>query len=200
MERAGGNDSAISTLLAELRKGNRAVEAQLMELTYAELRRIAARYLAGERKNHTLQPTALVNEAYLRLVNQDLTWEDRAHFVATIAVVMRNILIDSARARRAAKRGGGQQLVTLDQNVAFADNHPIDVLVLEELLDEMRKFDPRSVRLIEMRFYGGLSTEEAAKVLGISSRTAKRDFEAARRWLKAHLENPVNLAPQRSAE
>lgn len=200
MKRAGRNDEPISTLLAGLRYGNREAEAQLMELMYGDLRRVAERYLASERKNHTLQPTALVNEAYLKLMGRDSTWENRAHFLAAAAVVMRNILVDSARAHRAAKRGGGRQMITLDNDVAFANSHPIDILALEELLDEMRKFDPRSVRLIEMRFCGGLSIEEAAQVLGVSSRTAKRDFEAARRWLKAHLETTADVQPRRSLQ
>lgn len=197
MEQAGGNDERIPALLARLRRGNREAETQLMELLYGDLRRIAARYLASERRNHTLQPTALVNEAYLKLMGHDPAWEDRAHFLAAAAVVMRNILVDSARAHRSAKRGGGRQITTLDDNVGLANSHPIDILALEELLDEMRKFDPRSVRLIEMRFYGGLSIEEAAQVLGVSSRTAKRDFDAARRWLKAHLETTVDAQPRR---
>jgi RNA polymerase sigma-70 factor (ECF subfamily) len=194
------NGESVSALLAGFKRGDCAAEARLMELIYGDLRRIAARYLIGERRNHTLQPTALVNEAYLKLIAQDLSWENRAHFLATAATVMRNILVDSARAHRAAKRGGGRQIVTLAEDVAFAGTHPVDVLVLEELLDEMRTFDPRSVRLIEMRFYGGLSIEEAAQVLGVGSRTAKRDFEAARRWLRSRLEAPPDVQPHRSPQ
>lgn len=179
---------------------HREAKAGLMELIYGDLRRIAARYLRGERKNHTLQPTALVHEAYLKLMAKVLTWENRAHFLGAAAATMRNILVDSARAHRAAKRGGGRQLVTLDDGVAFAGAHSIDVLALEELLDEMCTFDPRSVRLIEMRFYGGLSIQEAAQVLGISSRTAERDFEAARRWLRARLEASPDVQPRWSPQ
>jgi len=114
--------------------------------------------------------------------------------------VMRTILVDSARAHRAVKRGGGRQRVTLDDDDAFADSHPVDILALEKLPDEMRKFDPRSASLIEMRFYGGLSIEEAAQVAGASSRTAKRDFEAARRWLRAHLETTADGQARRSPQ
>jgi RNA polymerase sigma factor (TIGR02999 family) len=182
-----GNES-VSALLAEIKRGNRDAENRLMELTYAELRRVARRQLASERANHTLQPTALVNEAYLKLMAGDMVWENRNHFLASAATAMRNILVDSARARKAAKRGGARHQVTLGDGLAVADALSVDILDLEEQLKEMRSFDPRSERLIEMRYYGGLSINQAAQVLGISERTAKRDFEAAFRWLRSRLE------------
>jgi RNA polymerase sigma factor (TIGR02999 family) len=185
MKRSGRNDEPIAALLAGLRCSNREAKAQVMESMSGDLRRIAARYLTRGRKNHTLQPTAVVNEAYLKLTAQDLAREDRAHFLAAAAI--RDTLVDSARAQRAVKW-------------AFADNHPVDVLALEEPLDEMRKFDPRSVRLIDMRFHGGLSIKQTAHLLGVSSRAAKRDFEAARRWLKARLETTADVQPRRSLQ
>jgi RNA polymerase sigma factor (TIGR02999 family) len=187
MESTPGNES-VSALLAEMKRGNRDAENRLMELTYGELRRVARRQLASERANHTLQPTALVNEAYLKLMAGDMVWENRNHFMASAATAMRNILVDSARARRAAKRGGAHQQVTLDDGLALANAVPVDILDLEEQLKELRSFDPRSERLIEMRYYGGLSINEAAQVLGISESTAKRDFDAAYRWLRSRLE------------
>lgn len=187
---ACSNKELVSALLAELKCGNRDAEGRLMELVYGELRRLAGGYLAGERENHTLQPTALVNEAYIKLMQQDMSFENRSHFLATAATVMRNILVDSARAHRAAKRGGPRHQVTLSEGLASATARSVDILALEDLLGEMGSFDPRSVRLIELRFYGGLSIDEAAHVVGISSRTAKRDFEDARRSLRSRLESP----------
>jgi RNA polymerase sigma factor (TIGR02999 family) len=183
-----GPDNSITALLSQLGEGKREVEARLIPKIYDELRRVAGRYMRHERANHTLQPTALVHEAYARLVQQPLIpWQSRAHFFATASQLMRHILVDHARARRAAKRGGLQHQVTLDEALLPAANHSIDVLALHEALERLTGFDPRQGRLVELHFFGGLSFEEIALVLHISERTAKRDWSMARAWLKNEL-------------
>jgi RNA polymerase sigma-70 factor, ECF subfamily len=183
-----GSDNSITALLSQLSEGNREVEARLVPQIYEELRRVAGHYMRQERANHTLQPTALVHEAYARLVQQpQISWQNRAHFFATASQLMRHILVDHARARRAGKRGGGQNQVTLDEALLPASNHSIDVLALHEALERLTIFDPRQGRLVELHFFGGLSFEEIALVLHISERTAKRDWSMARAWLKNEL-------------
>jgi RNA polymerase sigma factor (TIGR02999 family) len=185
---AGVADNSITALLTQLSEGNREIEARLIPLLYKELRRLAAHYMRMERVNHTLQPTALVNEAYIRLVKQQpVTWQSRAHFFAVASQLMRHILVDHARARRTDKRGGVQHQVNLDENVLAAKEHSIDVLALHEALERLTKFDPRQGRIIELHFFGGLSFDEIALVLHISERTAKRDWSMAKTWLKREL-------------
>jgi len=180
---AGGPDNSITALLAQLSEGNREVEARLIPQIHED-----GRYMRFERVSHTLQPTALVNEAYVRLIQEPhLHWKSRAHFFATASQLMRHILVDHARARRAAKRGGVQQQVTLDEDVLSAASQSIDILALHEALEHLTKFDPRQARIVEMHFFGGLSFEEIASVLQISERTAKRDWSMARAWLKGEL-------------
>jgi RNA polymerase sigma-70 factor, ECF subfamily len=181
---AGGPDSSITALLTQLSEGNRDVEARLIPQIYDELRRVAGRYMRRERANHTLQPTALVNEAYVRLVQEPhFHWKSRAHFFATAAQLMRHILVDHARARHAGKRGGFQNQVTLDENLLQASSHSIDILALHEALDRLSALDPRQGRIVELHFFGGLSFEEIASVLEVSERTVKRDWAMARIWL-----------------
>lgn len=177
-------DHSITALLTQLSEGNREVEARLIPQIYEELRRVAGRYMRFERANHTLQPTALVNEAYVRLIQDPhLHWKDRAHFFATASQLMRHILVDHARARRAGKRGGVQQQVTLDENVLPSPSHSIDILALHEALERLSKLDARQGRIVELHFFGGLSFEEIAEVLQLSERTVKRDWALARIWL-----------------
>jgi RNA polymerase sigma-70 factor, ECF subfamily len=183
-----GSDNSITALLVHLSAGNREVEALLIPQVYGELRRLAARYMRAERGNHTLQPTALVNEAYDQLVKQpQVPWQSRAHFFATAAKLMRNILVDHARRRLAAKRGGLQRQVTLDEKVLQAQNRTVDVLVLDQALERLAEFDSRQARIVELHFFGGLNFEEIAEVLEVSGRTVKRDWSMARAWLKGEL-------------
>jgi RNA polymerase sigma-70 factor, ECF subfamily len=184
----GGSDNSITALLAELSAGNREVEARLIPQVYGELRRLAAHYMRSERGNHTLQPTALVNEAYTRLVQQpQIPWQSRVHFFATASHLMRHILVDHARARRAGKRGGLQRQVTLDDALLPSSERTIDVLILEEALENLAQFDPRQARIVELHFFGGLTFAEIALVLNVTERTVKRDWSMARAWLKGEL-------------
>lgn len=184
----GRSDNSITALLVQLSAGNREVEALLIPQVYGELRRLAARYMRAERGNHTLQPTALVNEAYALLVQQpQVPWQSRAHFFATASQLMRHILVDYARKRHAAKRGGVQRQVTLSEAVLQAESRTIDVLVLHEALEHLAQFDARQALIVEHRFFGGLNFDEIAEVLGVSDRTVKRDWSMARAWLKGEL-------------
>jgi RNA polymerase sigma-70 factor, ECF subfamily len=181
-------DNSITALLVQLSAGNREVEAQLIPQVYEELRRLAARYMRAERGNHTLQPTALVNEAYALLVQQpQVPWQSRAHFYATASQLMRHILVDYARKRNAAKRGGVQRQVTLNEAVLQAENRTIDILILHEALENLTQLDARQARIVELHFFGSLNFEEIAAVLEISERTVKRDWSMARAWLKGEL-------------
>jgi RNA polymerase sigma factor (TIGR02999 family) len=174
----------ITQLLVKARKGDRQAESALVPLVYDELRRLARRYMRHERPDHTLQPTALVNEAYLRLVEQrEITWQNRAHFFGVAAQLMRRILVDHARARLAQKRGGAQQEISLDVAIAFFPAQSEQFLALNEALDRLSQLDPRQVRIVELKFFGGLTDEEVAEVLAISPRTVKRDWGVARAWL-----------------
>lgn len=151
---------------------------------YRELHKLAARKMRFERANHTLQPSALVNEAYVRLAEASSSvWQDRAHFLATAARVMRHILVDHARSHGAGKRGAGAVQVTLDENVLQTPNHSIDILALHEALERLSNLDARQGRIVELHFFGGLSFEEIASVLELSERTVKRDWALARIWL-----------------
>jgi RNA polymerase sigma-70 factor (ECF subfamily) len=184
----GGSDNSITALLAELSAGNRDVESRLIPQVYGELRRLAAHYMRSERGNHTLQPTALVNEAYTRLVQQpQIPWQSRAHFFATASHLMRHILVDHARARRAGKRGGLQRQVTLDDALLPSSERTMDVLILDEALENLSQFDPRQARIVELHFFSGLTFAEIALVLKVTERTVKRDWSMARAWLKGEL-------------
>jgi len=180
----------ITELLAELRAGNRSAESKLMPLVYDELRRLAGRYMARERSDHTLQPTALVHEAYLRLIGQrDINWQNRAHFFGVAAQLMRRILVDHARAHKARKRGGSQAKVALDETLTYADNKGAELLAIDEALTRLSHRDARQARIVELRFFVGLTEEEAAEVLGVSTRTVKRDWSVARAWLYKEIRN-----------
>lgn len=186
MEPGGGN--SITALLQQLSEGNRNVEAELIPQIYGELRQLAARYMRRERRNHTLQPTALVHEAYERLIQQpQIPWQSRAHFFATASQMMRHILVDYARTRQAAKRGGIQQQVTLDDAVLPAADQSVDVIALHEALERLTRMDARASRIVELHFFGGLTFEEIAEVLGVAVRTVKGDWSMARAWLKGEL-------------
>ena len=155
-----------------------------MPLVYEELRRLAHRYLSRERTDHTLQSTALVHEAYLRLAGQNPPqWQNRAHFFGIAAHIMRQILVEYARGRSAAKRGGNALTLTLDDAVALPQQTDVDVVALDKALGELSGFDPRQGRIVELRFFAGLTIEDISEVLGISPATVKRDWVTARAWL-----------------
>ena len=179
--------TAVTTLLHAWRRGDQAAFEQLAPLVHDELRRRARHYLHGERPNHTLQPTALVHEVYLRMVKVDhVDWHDRAHFFAVAARYMRQILVDSARARRYQKRGGGALKVTLDEALAVSDPSP-DLVALDDALDVLALQDHRKARVVELRFFGGMTNEEIAAALDISTDTVTRDWQMAKLWLRREL-------------
>jgi RNA polymerase sigma-70 factor (ECF subfamily) len=180
----GPTPGEISCLLAAWGNGEQAALDQLVPLVYGELHRMAARYMNRENPGGSLQPTALVHEAYLRLMGAaDVRWQDRAHFFAVSAQTMRRILVDAARARAADKRGGGIVKVDINQSIdGFAENSR-ELIALDEALDALAQFDARKAKVIEMRFFGGLSVEETAAVLKISPQSVKRDWKLARAWL-----------------
>jgi len=177
-------DGEVTRLLGAYRDGDPEAEARLTELTYRELRKIAAGHLRRERSARSLQTTDLVHEAYLRLVDQAGTpFRDRAHFFQIAAHVMRQILIDRARKRHAGKRGGGVPEISLDRALNFAEAPSPDLLVLDEALSRLQALDDRQCQVVEMRFFAGMSEEEIAEVLGVSARTINREWRMARAWL-----------------
>jgi RNA polymerase sigma-70 factor, ECF subfamily len=180
--------ASVPELLTSARTGDQSAVAALMPLVYDELRRLAAGYLRRERPGQTLQATALVNEAYVRLVKDSkLVWQDRAHFIGIAAHSMRQILVDRARARGSLKRGGERRQVTLDESAAAETGAIADVLAVDEALTRLATLDPQQARIVEMRFFGGLTVEETAEAIGISSATVKRDWSVARAWLHREL-------------
>jgi RNA polymerase sigma factor (TIGR02999 family) len=179
---------ALTEALKGVSQGDATAMDRLLPVVYAEMRRLAANYLRGERTGHTLQPTALVHEAYLRLVGQrDIPWQSRAHFVGVAARTMRHILVDHARRRKAQKRGGGDSPVTLDTGALVAGGTPVAFDDLDQALVDLAKLSERQARIVELRYFGGLSIEETGEVLGIASATVKRDWVAARAWLYREL-------------
>jgi RNA polymerase sigma factor (TIGR02999 family) len=166
------------------RGGDRNDLEALLPLVYDELRRLAHYHLKNERPGHTLQTTALVHEAYFRLVGQELPeWESRAHFFAIAAQLMRQILVDYARRRRASKRGSGVCMLTLDDALALSRRKDVDVIALDDALNTLAELDPRQSRVVELRFFAGLSLEETSEVMGIATATVQRDWTMARAWL-----------------
>ena len=186
-------ETDVTRLLLELSEGRGAATDELLPLVYDELRGLARRHLAAERVDHTLQATALVHEAFLRLVDQDrVQWRNRAHFLAVGATAMRRILVDHARARGRLKRGGGgdRRRLSLDEALGLAAvEDRTDLLALDEALTRLAAEHPDKVRVVEMRFFGGLSTEETAAVLGVTTRTVERHWQFARAWLFRALED-----------
>jgi RNA polymerase sigma factor (TIGR02999 family) len=179
---------SVTALLGEWSRGNDSALNQLLPLVYAELRRMAARQLRGERANHTLQPTALVHEVYLRLVDQrQVDLHDRAHFLGVAARMMRRILVDHARRHGASKRGEGVPCVSIDEAKEVAAPRDLPILALDDALDRLETIDPDLARIVELRAFGGLTIDEAAHVLKISPSTAKRDWRTAKAWLNREL-------------
>ncbi len=181
----------ITALLHAWAGGDAGARDELMPLVYSDLRRRAAAYMRRERRNHTLEPTALVHEAYLKLLDQRrAAWQNRGQFFGVASQMMRRILVDRARARRMVKRSGRWARVTLDEGARAASPVSVDVLDLDAALTRLAAFDPRKCELAELRFFGGLSLEEAGEALGISLATAERDWQAARAWLFKELRGP----------
>jgi RNA polymerase sigma factor (TIGR02999 family) len=179
--------SDVTLLLHRVAQGDQDALAKLMPLIYGQLRRLAAHYMLSERPDHTLQPTALVNEAYMLLVKQRVGWQNKAHFFAVAARLMRRILIDHARGHLRDKRGGGEKAVPLDEALIFAAEQSSELVKLDQSLERLAKLDPRQSKIVELRFFGGLTVEQTAAVLGISEKTVKRDWSMAKAWLHGDL-------------
>ena len=186
------NPDEITELLSRTRKGDRSAQEQLLPLIYDALHKLAANCMRNERWDHTLQPTALVHEAYLRLLGQEQRgWENRVHFFAIASQTMRHLLVDYARGRVAGKRGGNRKRVELDDRLLYADDRPEELLAVDAARDRLRCINERQARVVEMRFFGGLSVEESADALGVSTKTIKRDWAVARAWLRGEV-NPTS--------
>jgi RNA polymerase sigma factor (TIGR02999 family) len=184
------SSSQVSKLLVNWRRGDQGAREALIPLVYNELRRLARLHLRRERPDHTLQSAALVHEAYLRLIRQDHPqWQNRAHFFGVAAQLMRHILVDHARNRAAAKRGAGAPRLSLDEEVALPQARDVDIVALDDALNQLAALDPQQSRVVELRFFGGLSIEETSVVLGISPATVKREWATARAWLQREMKN-----------
>jgi RNA polymerase sigma factor (TIGR02999 family) len=170
-------------LLKAMKDGDPSAADRLLPLVYAELHRLATSYMRRERQDHTLQPTALINEAYLRLAKGDLSWQNRQHFIGVAANVMRQVLVDYARAHNAEMRGGRLQRVELEDGLAISAERTDEVLSLDEALHRLAELNPRQARVVELRYFGGLSIEQIAAVLDLAPRSIKRDWALARIWL-----------------
>lgn len=178
----------ITRLLLDWGKGNKAALDELMPIVYDELRRLAHHYMRGQRAGHSLQTTALVNEAYLKLVDSSrVNWQDRTHFFAISAQIMRRMLVDFARARDSLKRGGAQEKIAFDEQIEIPFEKDVNLVALDEALENLAKLNMRQSQIVELRYFGGLSEEEIAETLDVSTRTVRRDWSAARAWLYREL-------------
>ena len=178
----------VTQVLVDWNQGDQNAPDRLMPLVYEELRKLARNYLQRERSDHTLQATGLVHEAYLRLVDQSsMSWQNRAHFFAVAAQVMRRILVDHARSHRAEKRGGEREKLEFDEALVPSGEKAVDLIALDDALQDLVTFDPRQSRIVELRFFGGLTNEEIGDVLGISPRTIKREWRLAKAWLRREI-------------
>ncbi len=178
----------VTKLLQQSNEGSRAALDELLPIVYDELRRVARHQLSKERDNHTLQATALVNEAYMKLIGQhSVDWQNRAHFFSIAAETMRRILVNHAVERNAQKRGGGATLVSLDDEIDFIHQKDLDVLALDDALNRLEKFDQNQAKIIELKFFGGMTNEEMAEVLGVSDSTIKREWRMAKAWLQSQV-------------
>jgi RNA polymerase sigma factor (TIGR02999 family) len=187
-QESSSSPGEVTQLLLECRNGNRNALERLVPLVYDELRQLAASYLRRERPEHTLQPTALVHEAYVRLVGQrNINWQHRSHFFGVAAHLMRLILVDHARARRSGKRGGGLLAVPADDVLDLAEHRDLDVIALDDALSALARLDEQQSRIVELRYFGGLSVEETAEALGVSTPTVKRDWAVAKLWMRREI-------------
>jgi RNA polymerase sigma factor (TIGR02999 family) len=192
MERPPLATHRVTQLLMDWNSGNQAVHDELIRLVYEDLRRLARRHMRREGPGHTLQTTGLVNEAYLRLVDQkNVSWQNRGHFFGIAAQLMRRILVDHARMRHRAKRGGGALQVSLNEAEVVSHESPTDLLALDEALTRLAEVDPRKSRIVELRYFGGLSIKETAEVLRVSPGTVMRDWTLAKAWLYRELSNEL---------
>jgi RNA polymerase sigma-70 factor (ECF subfamily) len=183
----------VTQLLVDWGNGDQAALERLLPLVNSELRKLAKRYMRRENPGHSLETSALVNEAYLRLIDQrDVQWQNRAHFFGIAAQLMRRILIDHARKAQYQKRGGGAHRVTLDETVAVTEDRAAELLALDEALDKLTAMDARKGRIVELRFFGGLTEEETAEVIGVSLPTVQRDLRLAKAWLRRMLTDESN--------
>ncbi len=186
---------AITALLAEVRRGNKQAEEQLVPLVYGELHRLSRHYMRGEREGHTLQTSALLNEAYMRLAgDHNVDWKNRAHFFGTAANIMRRILVDHARTRDALKRGGAAEKISLENAFVYTDAQSWQVVAVHEALNKLQLWDERQCRIVELRFFGGLNVEETAEAMSISPTTVKREFQMAKAWLYGELAKQMGQA------
>ena len=178
----------VTQMLEALGDGDTRAPELLLPAVYDELRRLAHGYMKNERAEHTLQATALVHEAYLQLVDwKNVSWQNRAHFFAAAAQMMRKVLVDHAREKNALKRGGGTTTIALDAAISFPERDNVDLMLLDSSLSELAQFDPQQARIVELRFFGGLTIEETAHALGISDSTVKRDWQMAKAWLHSRM-------------
>jgi RNA polymerase sigma factor (TIGR02999 family) len=180
MESSGGN---VTQLLKAMYEGDPAAADHLLPLVYAELHRLAQAYMRRERPDHTLQATALINEAYIRLIGEDIDWRNRAHFIGLAAHVMRQVLVDHARAHAAQRRAGGMRRVEMQDDLAISPERLDEVVAVDEALTRLAAENPRQARVVELRYFGGLSVEQIARILAIAPRSVKRDWSLARIWL-----------------
>ena len=179
----------VTQLLLEFQAGSKAAEDRLLEVVYPKLRQIAKRYLRNERLGHTLQPTALVHEAYIQLAGRtEENWQNRSHFFAVAAQLMRRILVDYARSKKAKKRDGARQRIELADGLAITDDRLEEILFIDQALTRLAEFDERRCRVVELRFFAGMTEEEVAEILRIAPRTVKRDWTIAKAWLYGQLE------------
>jgi len=188
----------VTQLLIAWGQGDEAARDELIPLVYGTLRRIARRHLRGERAGHTLETTDLINEAYLKLVDQSVSWQNRAHFFGIAARLMRQLLVDYARARQRLKRGGDLRQISISAAAEIAQERAVDLLALDEALGTLAKVDPQRSHIVELRFFGGLTIEETAQVMGVSAPTVERGWRAARAWLQTELSHLISKHESRT--
>jgi RNA polymerase sigma-70 factor (ECF subfamily) len=177
------DNGEVTLLLKAMQSGDPTASEKLLPLVYNELHRLAASYMRRERGDHTLQPTALINETYLRLTGDTINWQNRAHFIGVAANIMRRVLVDHARAHKAGMRGGDLQRVELEEGIAISQERSSEMIVLDDALKELEKVNPRQAKVVELRYFAGLSVEEIAAALQIGARSVEREWAAARVWL-----------------
>jgi RNA polymerase sigma-70 factor (ECF subfamily) len=183
------DDSQVTLLLKAMKNGDQSAAEKLLPLVYKELHRVAKSYMRRERPEHTLQPTALIHEAYLRLAHDDVDWQSRQHFIGVAANVMRRVLVDHARAHKAEMRGGGLERIEFEEGLAISKERSSEVIALHDALNRLELLNPRRAKVVELRYFGGLSVEEVAAVLDMSPRSVKRDWALARPWLFREIQN-----------
>lgn len=190
----GSAPGEVTRLLKAMHAGDSSAAERLLPLVYSELHRLAESYMRRENPGHTLQPTALINEAYLRLVSSEIDWNSRAHFIGVAAQVMRNVLVDFARSHSALRRAGGLRRIELQEDLVITSDRLEELMWLDEGLTRLTEANPRQARVVELRYFGGLSVDQIARILDVSSRSVKRDWKLARIWLFRHL-NPDHPVP-----